>query len=88
VLLERLPVAPLDEQRLEHVLDVVSPAEVLLDVRAAAAGAHDGEVAAFEVAGALLVEHDRNARGEVRLADEQLAAAADLDDDAVRLGQL
>ena len=62
VLLERLPVAALDEQRFEHVLDVVGAAEVLLDVRAPAPGANDREVAALEVAGALLVERDRHAR--------------------------
>ena len=85
VLLERLPVTPLDEQRFEHVLDVVGATEVLLDVRAAATGADDGEIAALEVAGSLQVERDRHAGREVRLADQQLAAAADLDDDAGRL---
>ena len=38
-----------------------------------------------EVAEPLRVEHDRHAGREVRLADDQLAAAADLDDDT-RLG--
>ena len=62
VLFERLPVAAFDEQRLEHVLDVVGATEVLLDVRTPAAGAHDGKVAALEVAGALQIESQRERR--------------------------
>ena len=70
VRLERLPRAALDEQRLEHVLDAVGRAEPLLDLRPAAAGAHDGEVAGLEVADPLRLEHDRHAGREVRLADD------------------
>ena len=74
--------AVLDEQRLEHVLDPPRRPEPALDPRAAAAGADDREVAGLEVADPLRLEHDRHAGREVRLADDELAAAADLDDDA------
>ena len=50
-----------------------------------AARPDDGEVAALEVADPLRVEHDRHAGREVRLADDELAAPLDLDDDALRL---
>ena len=54
-----------------------------LDPRAAAAGADEREVARPDASPtALRVEHDRHARREVRLADDELAARADLDDEA------
>ncbi|MGZ8739502.1 MAG: hypothetical protein ACXWZ8_02775 [Gaiellaceae bacterium] len=68
------------EQALEDNLDVLRPAELALDARAAPARAHDDEVTGPDVAAALPVDRDRNVRDEVRLADEQLAALVDLDD--------
>ena len=61
--------------------------EPLLDVRPAATGAHDREVAVPDVADPLRVEHDRHAGREVRLTDDEPAAAADLDDETGRVGQ-
>jgi hypothetical protein len=78
--LERPPCTALDEQRLEHVLDPLGAAEPLDDARAAAPGLDDGQVAGIEVAGTLRVERERDARREVRVADEQPPAAVDLDD--------
>ena len=45
VRLVRPDLAAAQEQRLEHVLDPVGAAEDALDLRAAATGAHEGEVA-------------------------------------------
>ena len=69
-----------DEQPLEHDLDVLRLAELALELRAAAAGAHDDQIAGADVAAALAVDRDRDVRDEVRLADQQLAALVDLDD--------
>ena len=87
VRLERLPRAALDEQRLEHVLDAVGRSEPLLDLRPAAAGAHDREVAVLDVPDPLRVEHDRHAGREVRLTDDEPAATADLDDETGGVAQ-
>jgi hypothetical protein len=73
--------AGLEEQRLEHVLDPLRRAEQLLDPRAAAAAGDEREVAWARVARALPIDDDRNARREVRLADEQLPASGELDYD-------
>ena len=70
------------EQGLEDVADPVGRAERALEPRAPPTRVHDGEVARAEVAEPLRLEHDRDARREVRLADDELAAPADLDDDA------
>jgi hypothetical protein len=75
-----------DEETLEHGLDVLRLAEDALEPRAAAPRSDDGEVTGARVAEALPVEHERHARHEVRLADDELAALLDLDDGAV--GQL
>ena len=83
VRLEGAAGAALDEKRLEDVLDLIGRAEDLLDVRAPATGAHHGEVAARDVPDAFRLEHHRNARREVRLADDQLPFAFHLDDDAL-----
>jgi hypothetical protein len=48
---------------------------------------HDGEIAGRDVADPFRLQDDRDAGREVRLADDQLAAATDLDDDSL-LGQL
>jgi len=44
---------------------------------------HHGQVARLEVPQPFRLEQEGNARREVRLADDELAAAADLDDDRV-----
>ena len=88
VRLELDPCAALDEQSLEHVLDPGRRPEVPLDVRAAAAGADDSEVARVDMDDPFRVEHDRNAGREVRLAADQLAAALDLDDDLLGWDEL
>jgi hypothetical protein len=87
VRLERTPRAPLDEQSLEHALDMIRRAENLLDLGAPAARVHDGEIPRRNVPDSFRVENHRHTGGEVRLADDQLPAATDLDDDAL-LGQL
>jgi hypothetical protein len=71
------------EQALEHDLDVFRLAELPLDARAAAARTDDDEVPGSDVAAAFPVDLDRDVRDEVRLADEQLAALVDLDDQEV-----
>ncbi|MBA3735714.1 MAG: hypothetical protein H0W90_11060 [Actinobacteria bacterium] len=70
----------MDEQPLEHDLDVLRLAELALDLRAATARAHDDEITGANVAAALAVDRNRNVRNEVRLAEQQLAALLDLDD--------
>jgi hypothetical protein len=69
-----------DEQPLEHDLDVLRLAELALEPCAATAGAHDDQIAGADVAAALAVDRDRDVRDEVRLADQLLAALVDLDD--------
>ena len=81
--LELLPRPGLDEQRLEHVRDVFRTAENTLDPSAPTARPRHDEVACGRLADALAVEHERHARREVGLADDELAAARDLDDDAL-----
>jgi hypothetical protein len=71
----------LDQQRLEHVLDSLRRAEQLLYACSAAPARDEGEVTGACVARSFAVDHDRNARREVRLADEQLAPPSKLDDD-------
>ena len=83
VRLELLARALLAEQALEHVLDVLRGAEHALDARAPAQAPRDDEVAGVDVAEPLAVEQERRVRREVRLADDELAAARDLDDDEI-----
>jgi len=83
VRLERDPGALLDEERFEDVVDPAGASEAPLDLGPPPARPHDGEVAGAGVAEALVVEHERHAGGEVRLADDELAAPADLDDEKV-----
>ena len=73
--------ARLDQQAFEHGADVGRLAEDPLEARAAAPGAHDGEVARVGVAEAVPVDRDRQPRREIRLADDELAPAGDLEDD-------
>ena len=81
--LELDPCPLLDEERLEDVLDPAGASEAAFDLRAPATGPDDCEVARADVAEPLVVEDERDARGEVRVADDELAAPADLDDEDV-----
>jgi hypothetical protein len=74
------------EQALEHGLDVAGLAENLLQPRSSPSRADDREVAGAGVAEALAVENQRDTRNEERLADDELAALRNLDDD--RFAQL
>src|SRR5581483_10032258 len=75
--------AALDEQPLEDVLDPRRRAEHALDLRAAAPGADDRELARAEVVPPLRVEDEGNPGREVRLAHDEPAASTDLDDETV-----
>jgi hypothetical protein len=79
--LERLSCAGLDQERLEHVLDPLRRAEDSLHSRAPAPAGDDREIARPRLARALTVDDYRRAEGEVRLADQQLAAPGKLDDE-------
>jgi hypothetical protein len=79
--LERLACAALDKQRLKHVLDAIGGTDPLLELRAAAAGANDGEIAGLDVPDPFRVEHDLDAGREIRVADDQPPAAANFDDE-------
>jgi hypothetical protein len=78
--LERLPQPALGEQPLQYRLDVVGAPEDALELRAAAAGADDREVALRCLSEPLPVKQERLVRLEVRLADDELAAASEFDD--------
>jgi len=71
------------EQRLQHVLDPLGRPERLLEARAASPGGDDGQVTRSDVTEPALVEWDRDAGGEERLADDESPAPSDLDDDSV-----
>ena len=79
VRLEPLPRARLDQQAFEDILDPGRRPEHLLDVCTAAAGPNDGEVAGGDVADPLRLDRQGHAGREVRLTDDEPAAAADLD---------
>src|SRR6185503_1660002 len=70
------------EQPLEHVLDPAGRPEHALDLRAAAAARDDGEFAPLGAPERFAVEGNRRPRREVRLADDELPPAPDLDDGA------
>ena len=72
------------EQPFQDRLDVVRVAEDPLELRAAASRPDDGEVATSGTSESLAVENERRVGNEVRLADDELAALRDLDDDPVR----
>ena len=76
--------ARVHEQPFQHRLDVVRVAEDPLELRAAASRPDNGEVATSGTSESLAVENERRAGNEVRLADDELAALRDLDDDPVR----
>ena len=80
--------ASLAQEALEHRLDAVGGAEDALHTGAAAPRARDDEVARAGVAESVTVDDDRHAGLEVRLADDQLAALAQLDDDLAPCGRL
>ena len=77
--LEALPDAGLHEQRLQHIVDPLRRAEETLHARPSTPARDQGEIARPGLAPALAVDHDRHARPEVRLANQQLAAPGELD---------
>jgi hypothetical protein len=72
-----------DEQAFQHGLDVTGLSKHAFEPRTTAPREDDGEIARTGVAEAFPVEHKRHARHEERLADDELAALCDLDDDSV-----
>jgi hypothetical protein len=72
------------EQRVEDSLDRVRGAERLLEPCAALARRDDGQLARPDVGEPAAIKDERNARRKERLADDEAAAPADLDDQAVR----
>ena len=72
------------EQSFEDGLDVVRAAEDTLEARPAGPETEDDEIADGRIAGALAVDDDGPAAAEVRLADEELAAAGELADRDLR----
>ena len=76
--------ARVDEQALQYGEDVLRLAEDAVDTRPAAPrNGGDDEVARAGVLEALAVEDERDPWDEERLADNELAALGDLDDDAL-----
>jgi hypothetical protein len=75
-----------DKQSFEHRLDVARLPEPSLDARTPTVGEGNDEIPRTDVTELLAVEDERNPRHEVRLADDELAALRNLDDD--RVGQL
>ena len=84
----RAALSPLVEQPLEHGVDVIRGSEDALDAGPAAARADDGEIAGPGVAETVAVDDERHSRLEVRLADDELPAFAQLDDDLTACGRL
>jgi hypothetical protein len=72
------------EQRLEHALDGVGGPKRLLEARTPATRCDDRELARTNRVETAPVEDERNTGPEERLADDEAAAPADLDDKAVR----
>jgi hypothetical protein len=73
----------MDEETFEHGEDVLRLPQHALEAGAAAVGhGDDREIARTGLADALAVEDERDAGDEERLADDELAALRDLDDDA------
>jgi hypothetical protein len=72
------------EQRLEHVLDPLCGPQRLLEPSAAPARGDDGQLARPDVPESALVQRDRDAGREERLADDESPASPDFDDDSVR----
>jgi hypothetical protein len=80
------PDALMLEQRLEDVLDPLGGPERLLEAGATPPGGDDRQVAWTDVAESPLVQRDRDAGSEERLADDESPAPSDLDDDAIGRG--
>jgi hypothetical protein len=72
------------EQRLEHALHGVGGAERLLEAGPPSTRRDDRELARTNRVETAAVEDERNSGSEERLADEEAAASADLDDEAVK----
>jgi hypothetical protein len=68
------------EKTFQHRLDCVRSTEGSLYSRAPAAQSKDDEIADGCVPGTLAVDDDGNTALEIRLADEELAAAGELAD--------
>ena len=75
---------PLDEQRLEHVLDPLRRSKRAFDAGATSTRSDDCQVAGPQVAEPLRVEHDRDTGDEIRLPGDELATTPDLDHDTVQ----
>jgi hypothetical protein len=71
----------LDQQRIENILDPLRRADHVPHAGAALAARHERQVARSGLPRPLAVDDHRHAGREVRLADEQLSAPSDLDDD-------
>ncbi len=70
------------EQRVEDAVDRVGGTELLLQPRAPALRRDDdGQVSRTKLGDPALVEDERDPGREVRLADDEAAPPADLDDD-------
>jgi hypothetical protein len=72
------------EQAFEHGVDRRRLPEHALEPSPAAAGKDDRQVARTGVSEVLSVEDERHSRLEEGVADDELAALRDLDDDAFR----
>jgi hypothetical protein len=83
VRLELRPRALLLQQRLEDVVEPVGRAERFLEPRASAPDGDDGELPGADLSEPALVQRQRRAGREVRLADEEAPAPSNLDDESV-----
>ena len=83
VLRERLAQALVLEQPLQDALDRLHRPQRAFEPRPTPAGHDHRELARPHLPEPLAVDHDRHAGREVRLAEEELPAAAKLDDDGV-----
>jgi hypothetical protein len=72
------------EQRLEHALDGVSGAQRLLEPCPPRPRRNDRQLPGPNRVETAAVEDEWNPRREEGLADDEAAAAADLDDEAIR----
>ena len=72
------------EEGVEDAVDRVRRPQRLLEPCTPALRRDDGELARPDLGEAALVENERDAGREERLADDQPPSSSDLDDDAVR----
>ena len=75
--------AAVDKQPFEDGLDVLRSPQRPFDTRTPAAGERDDEIPRADVTEPFPVQDERDACDEVRLADDELAALRNLDDDSV-----